>query len=472
GEPMLGLAIAWHCMRSGRKEEAGEQLIRGGNEAIARSALVEAETALRSGVKTVPKKYQGDVEDLLLYVLVDQGRYTEARQMIPEEVLSGTPITTMRSGLLTIARAGASSPHSINGQLHELRSFISGNPPPALALRALVAAAHLIDSVGTPEHHDWLLASIDALPGDGEWHSSILLLKAQALYHARALTQAEALLNRLAEDDSKSTRPLVHEGRISLGLGVCLTARGMYAEADGHFARAQAIAAKAGAMTLERNAVSNRVLCHFRLGRYEQARKLASGTFPSDGSQSFIRHWLAILGIRACVEAEMQLTDELSRTIVAGDNLTAGMPASPTCDMWQLMVADALFRSGSVKEALRRAQSTLRQSGPPPLQIAGRMARWSGILLANQPSELLNGILASATELLPTVDCIDRLEIATAALTTTVGPADNRTSYLQVVEEAARQLPRETVTYLERFRVSPAGTSSPAKATSRHASSR
>ena len=82
GDDSLGLEIAWHCMRCGRKEVATEHLLSGARVAIRKGAVHEAERRLDSGLSSLSGEALKEARLLLVELLQEQGRWAESATLL------------------------------------------------------------------------------------------------------------------------------------------------------------------------------------------------------------------------------------------------------------------------------------------------------------------------------------------------------------------------------------------------------
>ena len=78
GDDSLGLGVAWHCMRCGRKEESAKHLLLGARASIRRGAVHEAERRLDSGLESLSGDVLKEARLLLVELLQEQGRWSES----------------------------------------------------------------------------------------------------------------------------------------------------------------------------------------------------------------------------------------------------------------------------------------------------------------------------------------------------------------------------------------------------------
>ncbi|MGH7657425.1 MAG: hypothetical protein ACREL6_04255, partial [Gemmatimonadales bacterium] len=90
GEAIPGLEVAWHCIRSGRMNEATEHLLRGAEEAMNRGAPHEAEIALSAVTDHLPESHRSNAQLLMADALQEQGRWQESLDYLQNARSSNT----------------------------------------------------------------------------------------------------------------------------------------------------------------------------------------------------------------------------------------------------------------------------------------------------------------------------------------------------------------------------------------------
>ncbi|MCU0621176.1 MAG: AAA family ATPase, partial [Gemmatimonadales bacterium] len=82
GEPADGLDIAWHCIRSGRTEQAMHHLLEGARSAIHRGAVHEAEFRLGSALDQFTGERRVEAMLVLTELLQEQARWDESLEVL------------------------------------------------------------------------------------------------------------------------------------------------------------------------------------------------------------------------------------------------------------------------------------------------------------------------------------------------------------------------------------------------------
>jgi DNA-binding SARP family transcriptional activator/tetratricopeptide (TPR) repeat protein len=455
GEEMLGLAIAWHCMRSSRVQEAGEWLIKGGEEAIARSALAEAEAALESGMRHLPSMVAEQCGALLGEVLLDQERYREAHKLalhLSNDQQDGT-LPRIRELLVLATLALGVLPSSQHATTFDaLLSLATDSPSESARLRAATLATALAGRSMDGTHLSRLLASLKVMNGDARSASTARwqLLVAQVHYFLRQIPEAEAILSRLLTAPAQDG-PALFQFNLQTGLGTCSVARGDYPTAVGFSRRAVALARHAGATGKERAALGNLSVLYFRLGVIEEsyaaslsAQKLGILDDASTSTLCCIGTELSCLAIRNDREAFGRALAK-AYTFVCGD-LSASL--SSACRLW---IADGLWLIGDHDKALQEALTALQLEPRPMTANLGLATRWAALLSHKYPSHDYADRVASALGHLNAVDALDRLEIATAALSTLSLNAEAVERLRATTESAVALLPPAVGHWMGKF---------------------
>ena len=422
GEEMLGLAIAWHCIRSGRVEEAGEWLIRGGKEAIARSALAEAEAALESGMRHLPPPTSVAAGSLLVAVLIDQARYTEVQ--ILADALAAMPSAASVPQLkasLALARLtlGTQLPDQHDSTLQQLIAIIDNSPESEHRLRAATVGTSLVAESLAPSHIDTMLAALSRLRSQSPvaHMPRIDLLRAQMLFMQRRTPEVEQILAQLLRD-ANADGPGLLQHNLHLGLAMCRMCRGDYLGALEPLARAVRLASLAGAPVREAVAASNLAISHYRLGHFTLAREAAHHSKALRGLKGGTLSRCGAMGVELCCLAVESRSDEFAAALrdalaYARSGLTPRL--SHVAQMW---IADALALAGRRSEALAIANSTLQETIEPTLAWLGMLVRWAGQIYADSGEEKALAVVEGALRHIQSVDVLDRVEIANTALAT------------------------------------------------------
>lgn len=459
GEEMLGLAIAWHCMRSGRVQEAGEWLIKGGNEAIERSALAEAEAALESGWRNLTGAAQVACGTALIDVLFDQARYAEAlAQALTLCTAQGRTEGMGQPDILRLCQLEEGWTHSQEHEpaFTELLEMIRSHTNPGIRLRAAILAGAIAGTVLDMPTSDALANALrDVLPNASAIHAPRYeLLLAQVLYSQRQIPECERILHRLRER-SQRDGPSLHAYNLALGLGTCRVARGDYDEA-GHWARTAATLARlAGAPTKEATAFSNLAVIHYRLGDLTEAENaarhaLALGQAPQLDTTLGTAHGV-MLGVSALSGNERQFADLLARS-----RRTLDVRMSPQGHLLTaLWIADALLIVGHKEDAAAEALRALSTGIlPAPGQI-GLTTRWAWLLRERLPSGVADRLINHAVLNVERSDLLDQLEVAAVALASPKAEHNEKAAFTTLASAARQALPSHAIRLCSRLGLPP-----------------
>ena len=421
GEEMLGLAIAWHCMRSKRVQEAGEWLIAGGREAIARSALAEAEAALESGYRHLPSSLRIPCGVLLAGVLVDQGQFLDAHTLackiagLSDNVSAPQVAMMLRLTALGVALSSSGAHDSTLAELIVLMEEASSSLDDRL--RAATLAVRLT-SLSLDTLH--LVRVLDVLQRTSSDTSGSVthrydLMRAQVLFWLRRIPEAEDILTRLGDYPDRDG-PALHRYNLELGLGACLAARGDYLNSSIRARTAAGLAARAGSALKEMAAKVNLSIGLFRLGQFEEARKQAAEAralgVDSDRSTTTAGAYgveLSCLGLSGRLE-------EFNVTLAKARHFAASDISRPIETMMRLWIADGLWLSGEEGDALEEASHGLRLATEPVLAHLGAICRWASVVHLRLPTPALEQLIRTAMDKATTADALDRLEVSLGAL--------------------------------------------------------
>jgi hypothetical protein len=459
---MLGLAIAWHCMRSGRVQEAGEWLVRGGEEAIAKSALAEAEEALESGYRNLTGVAQVDCGVVLGTVLLDQGRWGDAHALVASLVAtasgSRSPLAVQLFHLTTLA-LGINDPSKHEEVLDALLTVVESGQTADIRLRAGVLAATLASASQAEAHLYRVLGALRSERKDsfGPDSDRFALLCAQLHYWLRDIASAEAILVRLAASLT-ADGPSMLGYNLQTGLGACRAARGDYSGALAPTHMAMQLAIQAGSTSKEAMAASNASLQFFRLGELDQALALAQRSRRVgrlEGPSTVTAVTLAVeLGCLALLGRQQ----EMAALLPVAYAMANDSPNPPASALTHLGIADALWFAGQEREAIRTAAAGLDRFTESVTSSLGQACRWTATIRHHDPSRVSSARIVEGLRRLERVDMLDRIEIALSALWSLPLDESERLRLEGVAREGASIVPRYSVGLLARLGLSAAQT--------------
>jgi DNA-binding SARP family transcriptional activator/tetratricopeptide (TPR) repeat protein len=455
GEEMLGLAIAWHCMRSRRVQEAGEWLIKGGEEAIARSALAEAEAALESGLRHLPSPVRLQCGALLVDVLIDQVRFVEATSIADSLALE--PEAHRRPEVIQAIALARLSQDSQRPQAHafalpRIVDLIQTGESAHLRLRAATIGTVLASESLGEEHLKTMLPAI----AEGRKLAPPIhlprfdLLAAQIHYLRRDIASAEALLEHVLSSETKDG-PSLLQHNLNVGISTTRVSRGDYGGAIAPATRAIALAVRAGAPGREAGAYSNLGVTHFRIGNIDQALECAlRAQRIYRGSAHAVSHCGAF-GVALCCYALKGATVEFGRALSLAQG-HAESDLSPALKLLaRLWISDGLYLFGDHDKSISLASTALRQATEVPAAWTGMVVRWAGISYSRDAADEATRLVELGVNRIERVDLLDRLEIATTAIKLLQPTGQLEQSLRRVVTTSVPLLPPFSIGILRRF---------------------
>jgi hypothetical protein len=165
GERDNGLDIAWHCMRSGRSEEAMEYLLDGAKGAIRRGASHEAEFRLSSALDQFKGEKRTAAVLILSELIQEQGRWEDSLNLLaidPSAQASPLGIMHFRTAMVGLNRL---LPSELVETIDIMRSVIRNRPADSTAALAAVDLATLIHS---QSYDDALLPDLISLIAESD----------------------------------------------------------------------------------------------------------------------------------------------------------------------------------------------------------------------------------------------------------------------------------------------------------------
>ena len=455
GEEMLGLAIAWHCMRSSRVQEAGEWLIKGGKEAIARSALAEAEAALESGVRYLPPSARLHSGILLINVLIDQMRFADVQHVADAlEADNHSTLTPELTQSIELARLsiGTWRPTQYDSVLARLIEMMAISPSDQLRLRAATIATGVASESLRDEHLDVLLSAIaNVRPITPSNHLPRLdLLSAQLLYWQRNMRAVELILERLLVTETKDGPSLLQQN-LYVGLATARVTRGDYTSSIGLMTRAAELAARAGSPTREASAYSNLTVSYFRLGDIPNALECARKAQRVVGGTAHPASRCGVMGVDLCCLVLNGNVAEFNNALTTARTYSEGSLSPAIALLARLWIADALYLAGERDKALESAAGALSQLEALPIAWSGVASRWAGVLYQLTGSEHFRAVVELGAQRLEKVDTLDRLEIAQTALGVLSSTPAQEAVFHLAAREAVSALPLFTVRLLRRL---------------------
>lgn len=425
GESMLGLEIAWHCIRARRKEEFARYLITGSDEAIEQGAHVGAERALLTAIPHLESGVKEQAQFRLALVLQDQGRWEESgallatidgTQLAPEALGDQLALQTIAT-IMQRSMTGAPDPEAFNSVLRVVSAHVS---EPTRVRAAAAIASYAVNTLD-PDAAAPTLRALDTRPIDTSRaadHAGLLLAKAQLVWPSRKYDQSQEYLDQahaLVYDVAPHS-PLA--ARIALGHGVTLAATGRYLSAVPRLEYALRIAQQIGNDTTVGNCLAALAMCNQRLGHYEAMLEHTRRTARLGKSTHNPTYYFACRFYEAFALAMLNRSDEALESLGQSDSICAPFNGTWVGQAWLMWSADVLQLLGDERQALKRARQGLEVAGwrLRNLGLAGPSARWYLIIQSSVGSnQELDRLFIEQVRNITMRDATDQAEIGLAA---------------------------------------------------------
>lgn len=456
GEKILGLEVAWHCIRADRVEEGKPFLFLGAREALDQGAPHEVELALRTGLPLLSGTDRVMALLFLAEALQELGRWAESLETLAEPLGAGTPAVREEAAALALfARVRLSPPTPLAAEevLMEATRMLREVQSPAARVHAAAAGAVACSSLRDPAAASRFGALLDpflAAATDAAERSHLLLSAAILSAFEGRNDRALALVTEASETAAGLGIRTGLRGRIETGLGAALCATGRYEEAIPHLIEAANVLISIGSGMLARVPYNNLGICHLRLGNYRATlasadKASALDPNPKPNADTLFTHQqaamaAALLGDHA--EAQRHL-----------DAISASYTDSPIAWLTQralLTAADTYFllnKKARAVEAAKRATSGQLDT-PLTAQLTGPFARWLVQLhKEGVPVPQLSERLEECCGKISALDTVDRAEVLLAAKALRSLSAAEQT----VLQDTLTKLPEATYTQLRRL---------------------
>jgi hypothetical protein len=284
GDDSLGLEIAWHCMRCGRKEEATRHLLSGARVAIRKGAVHEAERRLGSSLLNLQGTPLTEATLLLAELLQEQSRWSESIAALA--TLQAALDSEEGVTLAGIASANMSyDPQELLRLASTCSTRLSAGPENGRsALSLLGLGAHVVARLRDPHWARHFLALLEDLaPASSRWSVDeqfqwrtlrvFLGYRAGApSFDTVAIYHELAALVRLT---NAKTSPNKRSVRLISGLGLCSRRMGLYREAYDLFCLGGDLANRLGDNEGVANLLNSAAYVLYCLGDYERQLRMA-----------------------------------------------------------------------------------------------------------------------------------------------------------------------------------------------------
>jgi len=388
GDDSLGLEIAWHCMRCGRKEEGTEHLLLGARASIKRGAVHEAERRLGSSLDSLTGPALSEARLLVVELLQEQGRFTESMTLLstfPEERLteSGRCFEDLAASLtMTLTRS-----HRLDIAARAKGYFADHRLPPQTRLRALRLAGHIASCLDSRSIACELVAEALEAPHinftedeELEWDTQVVYL---THFTHQLLSQSEETFRRLRDIAVRANARSAANGRsyrILFGLALCHRRAGRYAAAIEEFKSALTVVDRLGRDTSFGTVYGSLSACHREIGDLDGQRiyaELCLQTGPSDDYFSFYSAFCAADAYQRM--GDLRRAEHLMDTF---DSRITSETAAHLKQMWLTCMADHAWTAGRARLACELGTRVV--TAPTHGQLHRRnvsgMARWLAVL--------------------------------------------------------------------------------------------
>lgn len=455
GDDSLGLELAWHCMRCGRREEAAKQLLLGGRASIRRGAVHEAERRLESGLSSLPDESLIEARLLLVELLQEQGRWKESAALLSgfaEE--SKTPDGICLAGRACVEVFSITRSEAADLAAHANRHIADASAAPQTRLRALRLAGALVCAV--PEHDlakSFLESASKSRPCNWssdeelEWDTQLVYLGHYTQKETEESEHTFDQLVRMAERAQARTIANARSYRIVSGLALCHRRAGRYPEAIREYETALGILSRLGRSFSISIVHAHLAACHRELGQIDKQKIHGERALALSETADYSR----LLAIYCAAEARHLDGDRAGaeKLIEEQQRMIEAQLQGYLLQAWVAFRADLLWLAGHREQAGVLAQRAIDIAANAPLSRSnvGSIGRWVAVLSMAGKSQLPTTIAEVRTVQGSTWwDEAQRL----SALSVLAGPSSNP-SHAARLNAALQRLPAAFKTHLVRY---------------------
>lgn len=420
GDDEVGLEIAWHCIRSGRQEEAIPYLLSGARKAIGRGAVHEAERRLGTAMGWLTGEALREASVLLCELFQEQSRWEESLTALahhPEAPGSD-------AGWVLISTAQINSTHRTSSDLARVAAELGRLLASTADERALALGCRLAGQLCAQTRDEELsrqyastIAQIAERRFDTYDQAFIRVALIKARYYALPSFDASDELNSLAQQVRAHSTANALSVSILNGLAITHARYGRYQEALDSSLAAFQVAKRLDNASLMLAVLGNTALYLGRLGEYRRQREYAEKAVkhPYEGNPGFPFLMASYqLALSLVFTGDAARADEIM--VNATDRAGSGI-ADWAANAWHLYMADIELLRGRRARADRLAKSAIEELGDntPKDSFAGLYSRWLARLRgrhleAEKTDEMLRRIL----ERIEFLDVADRAEVSLA----------------------------------------------------------
>ncbi len=278
GKGKAGLELAWHCMRSGRRDDAAPYLITGAREAVTHGAPDEASRALMTGLGQLRGPVRVEASVLLAETFHEMSQWNDALECLQ----ALRKVEKQQGKLAALAEVLELESRRQLQQIDEdkIASFVEdliGRTRNGNCIHSRVRAGlSAVQGAASFRNYELLAeaaVAIDEIPMrklDRRELARVLLGKALANYHLRRSKNGESEVSeafRILSEANTTDSTFVS---IQLGQGVLACSRGRYEEGVEPIHRAYLGAIRLDNINLITQSANNLTLCHYRSGAVEE----------------------------------------------------------------------------------------------------------------------------------------------------------------------------------------------------------
>ena len=424
GQEVEGLEVAWHCIRSGREEEAAPYLLKGARQAIQRGAPGEAERGLRTGLPILHGVNRTEGLVGLAEAYQEQCMWTESLGVIESTITEAPERLKPRMAALQMQAQHYSGMVGADNAIEKLmclQAIIDSTDQISLKILALQIATRIVYTEKLHAEASQLIkhaigmdpTTLDSADALGIHYTMSMLLRQtgkrdQCLSH---LQQGAELIRRTGIANSLAQS-------VTMNLGAALCGEGRYELALDQFVLGYQMAHRLGGNYLLALAAANRSLCHGRLGQYPSQLEWADRGFALLKDRFVGYPSIQIATNKAFANAMLGRHDEAQRSVEFLDQRFPNSAAAWLKQGWQLNKADILMLCSKPVQAYAEAERgisgdffNLQSNG-----YAGAYARWLAVLSSKRAIESALERVDTLYARLEDYDIIDQLEIVAARL--------------------------------------------------------
>ena len=420
GEEILGLEVAWHCIRGGRVGEGVPYLLRGARQATQRGAPHEVDRALTSARPLLSGDNLIKGTLMLAEAKQEMGDWRESLRVLEQGPQSEDPAFHLWQFTINALAQHrlVNDSYFDKERIHLLDHAVSHASDVRTRTRALLVLAQRAHRGRDEQEASRLLQTAASLSVEEDLVASIEVRYCRAMLYALT-AQFEQSAACIQDAEGMTTPGLVENSAavfVRNGVGAHLASMGKYGEAIAHFERAHATAKRLDNIALQLMAAANAALCYHRVGVWSSvvewgslALRHADGKYDDYPAIKAAYHTAIGLQAQGRPEDALRLVEKASQ----------GIPASAPAwlqQAWQLHAADVYFLGGRVRRAVAEAKKAVvqRQYQLLSASCAGAFARWGSKIAKEVEQESIGDAIQALVKKLSKYDRLDQVEILCA----------------------------------------------------------